>query len=52
MAFAKKVLFVTVVKYQVMLGNGSMVAKTLEEGVEFCVKDGILLFWNGTLLNL
>ncbi|KAJ4701592.1 Peptidylprolyl isomerase [Melia azedarach] len=28
------------VKYQVMLGNGSMVAKTLEEGVEFCVKDG------------
>lgn len=42
MVIANKVLFVTAVKYQVMLGDGTMVAKTPEEGVEFYLKDGNL----------
>ncbi|XP_057518080.1 peptidyl-prolyl cis-trans isomerase FKBP62-like isoform X2 [Amaranthus tricolor] len=31
------------VKYQIMLSDGTVVAKAAEEGVEFCVKDGHLL---------
>lgn len=42
MVIANKVLSVTAVKYQVMLGDGTMVAKTPEEGVEFYLKDGNL----------
>lgn len=41
MVIANKVLSVTAVKYQVMLGDGTMVAKT-PEGVEFYLKDGNL----------
>lgn len=36
------VSFATTVKYQVALVDGTVVAETLEEGVEFYVKDGII----------
>lgn len=33
--------FIAVVKYQVELLDGTVVAKSPDEGIEFCVNDGI-----------
>lgn len=37
------VVSIVVVKYQVELLDGTVVAKSPDEGIEFCVEDGILL---------
>lgn len=38
--------FVIAVKYEVAVGDGIVVAKTPEEGVEFYVKDGNADWWH------